>query len=305
MNEEQDILRSAAQEFIKRNIEPIALQIERAGIQKNLVLELAAQGFLGAAPSEKLGGSGVSLTGYLAILEEFARVSPSLAVYLMITNSIVPSLLGEKNIRILGEVFSGNKIISVYINPALEGVPEPDMAKLSGTSLLGDLRNFILPGCDLFITPESSSKSLYLVHSSPEVKSGRRSLSVRGLGVKDVHFNFNSSSFENLGKSISDLAETLDSLDAEVAAILLGIARGAIEKVTNYVQVRTTFGQKLKDFGPVAYKIADLRTELEVAENYIGNLESENLDPLKIKLKAVSLAKEAAKYSLQFHGGYG
>ncbi|MEM0158527.1 MAG: acyl-CoA dehydrogenase family protein [Thermoplasmataceae archaeon] len=303
MNEEQDILRSAAVEFIRRHIEPNEIQLERSGISRELVSELAAQGFLGAAPPEKLGGSGVSLSGYLTILEEFGKACPSVAVYLMLTNSLIPRLLGESYSDQLADVFSGRKIMSVYLNPVLDHEINANLAKVSNSTISGTMRNFMAPWCDSFIVPEETSRELYLVNARPDVITSNIPFTLRPLGIQDVAFK--TTNFKPLGKNLDDLLVAVESLDAEIASILLGISRGSIEKATGYTQVRTTFGEKLKDFSPVAYRLSELHSELDIAENYLSGIESGSADPLKIKIKAISLAKEAAKYSLQFHGGYG
>lgn len=303
--EEQDMLKSAVREFAQKAIVDKALKIEHDGIDQELLKSLAAQGFLAARFPEKYGGSGIGQDGYLAILEELATFSPSVAALVMVTNSLVAPLIGDGDAELMSNIAAGNVRVALSVSPVLQGNTEEGELSKTGNSVKGTVKNAICSNGDVLIALSGSDDTVYLVKNGLKVKGEDQTLSFRGLKYGSVEVD--SSDFIPL---VSDgkkaLGKLLDNADLEVAALSLGTAKGALDKAVDYVKVRKTFERPLKDYGPVASNLSQLIAEHEVLSKYLGNLENvSDKEKLVVKTLSVDLTKRATKYSLQYHGGYG
>ncbi len=304
-SEEQDMLKSAVRDFAQKAIVDRVMAIEHDGIDDELLKSLAAQGFLAARFPEKYGGSGIGKDGYLAILEELAWFSPSVAALVMATNSIVAPLIGDQDPELMGKIASGEVRVAVSVSPVLHGTNDDAGLKKTENSLKGSVKTALSSGGDVLIALSGSDDTLYLIRDGISHSGTDQYLSFRGLRYGSL--SVDSSDFMALSPDgRKTLGKVLDSADLEVAAIALGIAKGALDKAVDYVKVRKTFERPLKDYGPVSSTLSGLIAEHEVLSRYLGNLDSSSdRENLVVKTLSVDLTKRATKYSLQFHGGYG
>lgn len=303
--EEQDLLRSAVREFAQKSMEDRVLKIEHDGIDETLLKQLAGQGFLAARFPEKYGGSGIDRSGYLAILQELATVSPSVAAAVMATNSIIAPLLGDSEPEIMGKLAAGELKIALSLGQVLEGNNHDSTVTAEGKSVSGKVPNTAFSDGSMAIVLSGGNNHLYLLKGGITQAERDQGLSFRGLnyGTIDVSTGDYSTLSED---GAATLGKVMDGMDLEVAALALGMSKGALDKAIEYVKVRKTFDRPLKDYGPVASSLSGLMAEYEVLNHYLASGEHEDeRDGLMIKKLAVDLAKRATKYSLQFHGGYG
>ena len=304
-SEEQDILKSAVQEFAQKSLLNNLLKVERDGIDDSIVRALATQGFIGSRIPEKYGGSGIDQSGYLVVLEELATFSPSISALVMLTGSVFARLVGDMDPEAVRRVASGEAMASVAFDSILEGSTTAEGLKESGKSLIGERKHILNANPDYLISEAGGSGSLYLIKGGIEVQEEDQVLSFRGIKLGTARVNC-STCVKLADDGKERLAEVMDSLDLEISAIALGISRGALQKVIEYTKVRKTFDKPLKDYGPVASTISRLMSEQRVLEMALHNQEiDEAKEKLMIKILAVDLAKRASKYALQFHGGYG
>ncbi len=300
--EEQDILRSAVIEFAEKNIANSAVSIERAGITDDLAAALAAQGFLGAALPAEVGGAGIDRQGYAVILKELAAYSPSVSALVLITGSVAGKLL--KKDGLLGKIATGEEAFAVSLWPATDGSGDAGELKISGNRITGTRRYVIgrPGGCMAAVTDDGK---LVLVKSGFTLSDEDHHLSFRGLSYSVA--TVESGDYEVISSNGKETMESiLSGMDLEIAAIALGIARGALAKTVDYTKVRKTFEKPLKDYSTVANNISRLMSELRVAEVALqasGDLNETEI--LMLKTHSTDLAKRATKYSLQYHGGYG
>ena len=132
----------------------------------------------------------------------------------------------------------------------------------------------------------------------------REHLGFRGLSFSTVEVD--SADFETLSASgTGALAAALDSADLEIAAVALGITSGALSKAIEYSKARTTFEHALKDYQPVAFRLASLKAEEEMLRNFIHAADLPAAGRVMARVRAMELAKDAAKQAVQAHGGYG
>ncbi|MEM0157145.1 MAG: acyl-CoA dehydrogenase family protein [Thermoplasmataceae archaeon] len=302
--EEQDILRSAIIEFAEKNIANSAVAIERTGITGDLAVSLAAQGFLGAALPPEAGGAGIDRQGYAVILKELAAYSPSVSALVLITGSVAGKILTKKDDSLLGKIATGEEAFAVSLWPATDGSGNAGELKISGKKITG-IRRYVIGrpgGCLAAVTDEGK---LVLVKSGFTLSDEDHHLSFRGLSYSVA--SVDSEDFEVISSNGTETMEKiLSGMDLEIAAIALGIARGALTKTVDYTKVRKTFEKPLKDYSPVANNISRLMSELRVAEIALqASGEMNETEVLMLKMHSTDLAKRATKYSLQYHGGYG
>lgn len=297
---EQDLLSSAVEEFSVKSIDPVSLNIERNGIDKKMLKMLAVQGFLGAMAPTELGGAGLDKYGYSKILLGTASHSPSISALIMTTNSIFTPLVQKVDVDLLKRVVTGEEVFSLaFSNEGLSGT------KLSfdGSRLKGSVVGVISPSDRNLIA--NIGQDIFLIRSGISIREKTRPLSFRGLGAANI--SLDSSDFVNLTKEVNiTYADLLESIDYEVASIAIGMSRGALGKVFDYVRVRKTFDKPLKDYSPVSNTLSRLLSQETLLNDALDNVDlHDDRRVLMLKLESLDFSKEASKYSVQFHGGYG
>lgn len=306
ISEEHEILRSTIREFVTKNIEPEALEIERNGISSALRKSIAAQGFLGAVVKPELGGSGLDEKGYLILLDELARASPSVAADVMLLNSFFYPLasLSEDGEKAVGEILAAGTGVTVGLNPVLEGYREKHDISDSSGKLDGNEHNLPNRNAASGILLTKDGK-LVLVNNSDSFTGKEYSFGFRGLGLTDVKLNGAQAVTLKDKDGEEEISAALDRADLSVSAVALGIVSGCLAKAIDYSRVRKTFGQSLSDYQPVAFTISSLKGEEEILRRSLYADDLDERSRLMLKIKALELAKRASKYALQVHGGYG
>jgi len=305
-NQERELLRENVKEFVRKELEPVALRIEREGISKELLSKLAVQGFLGARVPSERGGAGLDEIEYLVILEELAKASPSVAAKVLITNSLFASLVlrSGKFQRVLGETASGSKRATVGFSRLLVGYRQDSSLKMAGSHVSGVEEHVLDSNVDsiLILSREPRDRLLYLENGVKPLKDYSR-LGLRGLRFSPVEFD---SEFEDLpGDGLTMMEEAFRGMSLPVAAISLGIASGALTKTIEYTTARRTFGQPLKNYQPVAFRLSSLRSNEEMLRNFIYRESLSETEGMMAREKSAELAMAVAKEALQLHGGYG
>jgi alkylation response protein AidB-like acyl-CoA dehydrogenase len=306
-SEEYQLLRSSVREFGQKNIEGIAAKIEKDGLRQETVAGMAAQGFVGARIPGDLGGTGLDEHGYLIVLEELARISPSAAAKVLITNSLyLPLVMASgKAKETLQDAASGKVNVTVAHACSLEGYSKGKGVAIAGSRAQGEEEYVLNSNANLVaLVADGTPGALLLVRSGFEPLDDHLRLGFRGLRFSPIKVD--SSDFEVLaddGPAAIDAA--LVGMDMAVAAFALGITAGALSKAIDYAKARTTFEHPLKDYQPVAFALSSLKAEEEILRSFIY---TEGLSPtakLMARVKSTDLARRATAQALQVHGGYG
>lgn len=307
MAEEYQLLRSNVRDFAQKNIESIAVKIEQEGLSPETASSMASQGFIGARIPTEYGGTGLDERGYMIVLEELARCSPSAAVRVLIANSLfVPLIMpSEKSREILRDVASAKTNVAVDHCGLLEGHGRTSGVMIEGGHARGKVDYILNANANAIIVAANDPQNSLLL-----VKAGFRSaeehprLGLRGLGFSSLIID--STDFERLSENGSRLIEAaVDDMDLEVAAVFLGIAAGALAKAVEYSKVRTTFEHPLKDYQPVAFGLSLLRAEEEVIRDFAYKEHHVTAGKTMARVRAAALARNATNQALQVHGGYG
>jgi alkylation response protein AidB-like acyl-CoA dehydrogenase len=307
MAEEYQLLRNSVRDFAQKNIESIAVKIEQEGLSPETARSMASQGFMGARIPTEYGGTGLDERGYMIVLEELARCSPSAAVRVLITNSLFLPLVmpSEKSREILRDVASAKTSVAVDHCGPLEGHNRTSGVAIEGSHARGRV-DYILNGSAdaIIVAANDPQNSLLLVKAGFKPVEEHPRLGLRGLDFSSL--DIDSTDFEKLSENGSRLIEAaVNDMDLEVAAVSLGIATGALAKAVEYSKVRTTFEHPLKDFQPVAFGLSLLRAEEEMVRDFAYKEHHAAAGKAMTRAKAVALAKNATNQALQVHGGYG
>ena len=306
---EYQLLRNSVREFVQKNMDRVAVKIEQEGLSPVTAKEMAAQGFIGARIPAEYGGAGLDERGYMIVLEELARCSPSAAVKVLITNSLFLPLVmqshgGERGV--LRDVASAKIDVAVDHCFLLEkrhgGLPG---VIVDGGRAKGKADHILNGGADeIVVAAKDPKNSLLLVRSGFKVVEELPRLGLRGL--RFVSLDFDSTDFETISENGSLLIESaLEAMDLEVASVFLGLAAGALAKAVEYSKARTTFEHPLKDYQPVAFGLSGLRAEEEMVRNFVYGERRDTAAKKMARVRAVALAKRATNQALQVHGGYG
>ncbi len=285
MNDQTEMMMDNIRQFAQANINDIALKIEREGVSEDLYNSLIQQGLIGANLPAEMGGAGLDRTSYDAILFQLARASPSVAFHVFMNNSIILKILEKASKKdMIGQIVSGKIRLGLIPGNIIEGSSEKSNIIIEPSKM------------NIYIGKENAS----LVDGMPELLKSK-SLGLRGLKT-------------DLFTSIKDGEKLLPYGDVEkiwneaswdAAAIFLGISEGALEKAIEYTKVRKTFNFPLKDYEPVAFRLSELKSELEILKNTLFSDDSKEQMGMMLKTISAEFARRATKYALQFHGGYG
>lgn len=286
MEEENNILRETVAEFCEKNLDE--KKIETEGITEKLTELIASQGFLGSAVPDKYSGSGLDETSYEIILEEIAKYSPSVAMKIFILNSMYyPAVKGTSAEDTLNDASTGTISVAVdFINKA--GSIESESGKAKGT-----LKNILGTDADKLVVFGDSTS----IVSGPFKSDSRDFMGFRGLKFGDLHLD---NSVQVLDKH-SRMAEIMENSYGPASAIGLGMISGALQKAIDYTNVRKAFGNKLRDFEPVSFRLARFRAMESILRNSLYS----RIDPYYTFNFAMEHLVEIARYSVNTHGGYG
>ena len=338
LNENQIAIKNTIREFSEKQIKPRIMEFDEA--QKfpiDVMKQLGELGFLGILVDEKYGGAGLGYTEYAIIVEEIAKVDPSISLSVaahngLCTNHIYLFASEEQKQKYLPNLTSG-KVIGAW------GLTEPssgsDAVAMQTTAIkdgefyiLNGSKNFITHGATaetvvvLAVTDKSKGKkgiSAFIVEkgtpgftsSKKENKLGMRASETTQLVFENCRIPV-SNLIGNEGEGFSQAMKVLDGGRISIAALSVGLAQGCLDASISYSKERKQFGKPIADFQAIQFKLSEMATEIEAARLMTfkaASLKDENM-PLgdsaaKAKLFASEIATKAANEAVQIFGGYG
>ena len=338
--EEHEALRESFRSWLDKEIVPHEIEWNEAGIVPRTVFsDAGSHGFLGFDIPEEFGGGGMPDFRFNTIIDEEIQLSGagSSGLGISLHNDIcVPYFLKyctkEQRERWLPGIASGELITAI-------GMTEPgigsDLGSLA-TSAIRDGDRYIVNGSKIFITnginadlvitavktdPSQRHKgiSLLIMERGLEGFERGRNLDKIGLHSQDtaeLFFNDVSVPAENLlgdeGNGFAMLVDNLPQERLSIAVAGVAAAKAALEWTLEYVKERTAFGQSVGSFQNTRFVLAELATEIDVAQAYVDNctlaLNVNDLtaeDAAKAKWWCTELQKRAVDSCLQLFGGYG
>lgn len=334
---EHHMFRENFQEFIRQEILPYQEEWERTGIvSRNLWLKAGEQGFLVPNADEKFGGQGIDDFCLEVIMnEELAYVNES-GFALALHNSLVaPYLLSyctdSQKEKIIPKITSGENILAIAMSEPAAG---SDLAGMKTNAVRkGD--QWILNGQKTFITngilsnlilvaaktdPHDPRKmGLFLVEGDMKGFTRGKPFKKMGLHSQDtaeLFFENVTLSSENLlGHPHKGFLYMMDKLALErltVAITSIALAEAALKETITYVRERKAFGKTISKFQNTKFKLAELKTEIDLGRTYIDHLIKAHIkgtlkpeDACKAKYWSTDLACKVTDECVQLHGGYG
>lgn len=338
LSEEQLMIQQAARDFAQQELKPGV--IERDEHQKfpaEQVKKLGELGFLGMMVSEKYNGSGLDAISYVLVMEELSKIDASASVVVSVNNSLVCYGLEaygneSQKEKYLKPLASGEKIGAFCLSE-----PEAGSDATSQRTTAEDKGDYyLLNGTKNWIT-NGSTASTYLViaQTHPELKHKginafivekgmegftigpkENKLGIRGSDTHSLMFNDVKVPKENRigedGFGFKFAMKTLEGGRIGIAAQALGIAQGAFELATQYAKERKSFGKPISEHQAIAFKLADMATQIEAARLLVYKaawLKDQGLPYTQAgsmaKLFASKVAMDVTIEAVQVHGGYG
>jgi len=338
LTEEHLAVKEAARDFAQNVLKPGV--IERDNAQRfpaEEVKQLGELGFMGMMVDPKYGGSGMDTLSYVLAMEEISKVDASTSVCMSVNNSLVCWGLEkfgteEQKQKYLVPLAKGEKIGAFCLSEPEAGSD----ATSQRTTAIDQGDHYLLNGTKNWIT-NGSSASIYLVIAQTNVELGHKGINAfiieRGMegfvvGAKEDKMGIRGSDTHTLlfndvkvpkenrigedGFGFKFAMKVLSGGRIGIAAQALGIAAGGLELSVAYAKERQAFGKEIYKHQAIAFKLADMATEVEAArmlvyKSAVDKDQGKNYDQSSAmaKLYASKVAMEQTVEAVQIHGGYG
>lgn len=335
---EQEQLRKEVRAFAEREIAPhVSEWDEKSLFPAEIVQKLGEMGLMGIIFPEELGGAGMGYVEYVLAIEQLARVDGSVGLIMASHNSLCTNhimLAGNSRQRQqwIPRLASGQWLGAWGLTESGSG---SDAAAARTTAIKRDDR-WVLNGSKSFITNGSHADcavvlavtdrqkgtrgiSAFLVEKGTKgFRAGKKEnkLGLRASDTSELIFEDCEIPSENLlgnqGEGFKDAMRVLDGGRISIAALSLGIARGALDAAMKYAQQRRQFGKPISEFQAIQFKLADMATELDAA--WLLTMRAAQMkdagqrvtrEAAMAKLFASEAACRICNEGVQIHGGYG
>lgn len=337
LTDEQRLLRDMARAFAQKELAPHAADWDRtARFPKAALAELGRLGFMGMLVPAEYGGAGADHVSYALAIEEIAAGDVATSTILSVSALCCGALLqygsDEQKGRFLRPLATGEKLAAFCLTEPHAG---SDAAAIKTRARRRGNR-WILSGTKQFITSGSTAQ-LALVFAVTDPAAGRHGISAFLVPTDATGYRVTRLE-KKLGQRASDTAQlsfddielapdqmlgsegegykiALANLEAGrigIAAQAVGMARAAYEAAVAYAKERESFGQKLIAHQAVAFRLADMATQIAAARGLVRDA-AERRDAGEPALEAAAMAKlfasemaeRVASDAVQIHGGYG
>jgi len=337
---EQDMLRKTVRDFAEKEILPVRQKLdEKEEFSTDLVHKMGEMGFFGVTVSPEFGGQGLDTLSYIIIVEELARVDGCQAATVAAENGLGIGPIynfgtqAQKR-KYLPDLCSGKKLWGFGLTEADAG---SDAANSKTRAELKDGK-WVINGSKIFITNAASKiTSGVTVQAVTGEKDKKKEISciiveqgAPGFTSKEMHhkMTWRSSNtaelyFDNVtvpeenilgkrGDGYRQMLATLDGGRLAIAAMGLGGAQGAYEAALKYSKERKTFGKHLCEHQTIAFKLADMATEIDMARTFLYKAcwlkdqgRSFKTEAAMAKLYTSEMMGRVCDGAVQIHGGYG
>jgi alkylation response protein AidB-like acyl-CoA dehydrogenase len=334
----QKMIGQMAKDFAEKHIRPYVMEWDEAQhFPIDLFKKLGELGMMGVVVPEQYGGSGFGYFEYVTVITEIAKVCGSIGLSLAAHNSLCTGHIltfgnEEQKQRWLPKLATAEWLGAWGLTEANTG---SDAMGMNTTAIL-DGDHYIVNGSKNWITHGKSGNvavvmvrtgekgdskgisTLVIEKGTPGFTHGKKEnkLGMRASETTELIFDNCRVPKENLlgneGEGFTQAMKVLDGGRISIAALSLGIAKGAFEAAVTYSKERKQFGQSISNFQGIAFKLADMATEIEAAELLImqaADLKNRHQPVTKqsamAKYFASEVAVRTATEAVQIFGGYG
>ncbi|MFV0164255.1 acyl-CoA dehydrogenase family protein [Empedobacter falsenii] len=338
LSEEQLMIQQAARDFAKAELLPGVIERdETSTFPTDAVKTMGELGFLGMMVDPKYGGSGLDSVSYVIAMEEIAKVDASAAVVMSVNNSLVCAGMEkycseEQKQKYLVPLASG-QVIGAFCLSEPDAGSDATSQKTTAVDM-GDY--YLLNGTKNWIT-NGGTASTYLVIAQTDPEKGHKGINafivekgwegfeigpkeqkmgIRGSDTHSLFFNDVKVPKENRigedGFGFTFAMNVLNGGRIGIASQALGIAQGAYELALDYAKIRKAFKTEIINHQAVAFKLADMATNITAARMLCYKAAAEkdagqdiSISGAMAKLFASKTANEVASEAVQIHGGNG
>jgi len=338
LTEDQEALRKEIRQFAAREIAPhVSEWDEKSEFPAAVVKQLGAMGLLGVIFPPEYGGAGMGYVDYVLAIEELSAVDGSIGIIVAAHNS-----LGTNHIFLAGNEAQKRKYVPKLASGewlGAWGLTEPGSGSDAGGARTTAVRKgdtWVLNGSKTFITNGSYADTAVVIAVTDKSKGthglsafvvekgtkgfrpGKKEnkLGLRASDTSELIFEDCEIPAENLlgveGEGFVDSMRVLDGGRISIAALSLGIARGALDAATKYVKERRQFGKAIAEFQGIQWKLADMATELDAARLLTQRAavlkdsgRTVTRESAMAKLFASEVAVRICNEAVQLFGGYG
>ncbi len=338
LTEEQEQLRREIRAFAAKEIAPHVMEWDEASeFPSAVVKQLGHMGLLGMLMPAELGGAELGYVDYMTAIEEISAVDGSIGIIMAAHNS-----LGLNHIYLAGNDEQHRRYIPKLATGewlAAWGLTEPGSgsdAAGARTTAVRKGNGWVLNGTKTFITNGGHADVVVVIAVTDKtqgthglsafiVEKGTRGfrpgkkenkLGLRASDTSELIFEDCEIPAENLlgkeGEGFVDSLRILDGGRISIAALSLGIARGAYDAARKYVKQRRQFGKAIAEFQGIQWKLADMATQLEAARLLTlraaaikDSGQTTTSESAMAKLFASEAAVRICDEAVQLHGGYG
>lgn len=337
-NETQNMIAQSIRDFAEQHICPNIMEWDESQhFPVDLFKKLGEMGFMGVLVPEELGGSGLGYHEYITVVEEISKVDPSIGLSVaahnsLCTNHILTFGSEEQKKRWIPKLATAEHI-------GAWGLTEHNTGSDAGgmnTTAVKDGDHWVVNGAKNFIThAKSGDIAVVIVRTGekgdskgmtafvfekgmPGFTSGKKEnkLGMRASETAELIFdNCRIPDANRLGEVGDGFVQAMKILDGgriSIGALSLGIAKGAYEAALKYSKERYQFGQPISNFQGIAFKLADMATEIEASELLLhkaaflkNNNKKMTLAGAMGKMYASEICVKVSNEAVQIHGGYG
>jgi len=337
-SEEHLLIQKAAKDFAQNELKPGVISRDSNSLYPKIgVKRMAELGFLGMTVSQKYGGGGMDTLSYSIAVEEISKVDNSCSVIMSAHNSLACWGIEEygddyQKDKYLKKLATGKTIGAFCLSEPESG---SDATQQKTTAIKkGDY--YLLNGTKNWIT-NGEKAGIYVVIAQSDSVKGYKGINAfiveansKGLttGIKEDKLGIRSSDTSSVmfqdvivpkenrlgpkGFGFKYAMKTLEGGRIGIASQALGIAQGAYELSLKYSKQRKTFGKSISQHQAIAFKLADMATDIEAARLLVqksafqkDNNEPYGLSSSMAKLFASEMAMKHTLEAVQIHGGYG
>ncbi len=336
--EDLQLIEESAASFAQKEIAPYVMEWDEAQhFPVDLFHKMGEQGFMGVLVPEAYGGSGLGYQEYVSIIDRISRVDPSIGLSVaahnsLCTNHILEFANEEQKRKYLPKLASGEWIGAWGLTEPGTGSDAMRMACVAERDgdyfVINGMKNFITHGIsgDVLVLLARTGKlldkhgiSAFIIEkgtpgfipAKKENKLGMRASETAQIMFEDCRIH-KSQLLGEEGMGFIQAMKILDGGRISIAALSLGIAKGAYEATVKYSKERKQFGRPISSFQGISFTLAQMASRIEAAELLIRKSAD-----LKNKGQKVTTASAMAKYyasevcvqiateGVQIHGGYG
>ncbi|MCO6148324.1 acyl-CoA dehydrogenase family protein [Flavobacterium sp. NRK1] len=337
-NETQNMIAQSIRDFAEQHIRPNIMEWDESQhFPVGLFKKLGEMGYMGVLVPEEYGGSGLGYHEYITVVEEISKVDPSIGLSVAAHNSLCTNHIltfgnDEQKKKWLPKLATAEHI-------GAWGLTEHNTGSDAGgmnTTAVKDGDHWIVNGAKNFIThAKSGDIAVVIVRTGekgdskgmtafvfekgmPGFTSGKKEnkLGMRASETAELIFDNcripDANRLGEVGDGFVQAMKVLDGGRISIGALSLGIAKGAYEAALKYSKERHQFGQPISSFQGIAFKLADMATEIEASELLLhkaaflkNNNKKMTVAGAMGKMYSSEVCVRVSNEAIQIHGGYG